>query len=456
MRFPSSNSCRRPQRRLDSREGSKVYRSRIVKSLFVDYFVPRNFERVLVDTNTVASSSDARPGANDEARHEMLEHYRGLVTIRRAEERLASLFAQGEVPGFIHLSIGQEAVSVGVMSALGVADTIASTHRGHGHAIAKGCRSKGSSPSCWPARRRLPRSRRVDACRGHGAWHARRQRHRRRRAPDRAGQRAGASHAGPPAVAVAFFGDGAMAEGLMHESLNLATLWRLPVLFVCENNGWGEFTLDRQADRLQVPRPRGRLRDPARKRGRQRRRAVAAAAATFGQRVRAGAPAALECLTDARARPLSRATRRNTDRRPSSKASRLRDPLVIARRRWSEFGVSDAEISPSPTRSRSTSKTPSPSLKGRRRRFRRCGRRRLHVARSALMAELRYHSRRQSRARRRDGGGSDRHVDRRGCRRGRRVFGASKAACGIGSGRCACAIRRFPRPPSPARRSARR
>lgn len=168
--------------------------------------------------------------------------YRQLLVIRRSEEKLSALFAEGVVPGFIHLSIGQEAVSVGVMSALTGEDTIASTHRGHGHAIAKGLPLQGFFAELL--------ARDEGLCRGRGgSMHV---------ADMSIGMLGANGIVGAglsiamgsalahkqlkrSAVAVAFFGDGALAEGLLHECMNMAALWRLPMLFVCENNGWGEF-----------------------------------------------------------------------------------------------------------------------------------------------------------------------------------------------------------------------
>jgi len=178
----------------------------------------------------------------------LLDLYGRMATIRRAEERLAKLFAEAEVPGFLHLSIGQEAVAVGVCAALEAADTVASTHRGHGHALAKGMSLDGFFAEI------MGRASGVCAGRG-GSIHV---------ADMRVGMlgangivggglalATGSALAhqvtGRANVAVAFFGDGAMAEGALHECLNLAKLWRLPLLFVCENNGWGEFSpLERQ------------------------------------------------------------------------------------------------------------------------------------------------------------------------------------------------------------------
>lgn len=165
------------------------------------------------------------------------------MLIRRCEESLVALFADGAIPGFIHLSIGQEAVSVGVMSALGAADTIASTHRGHGHGLAKGMDVQAFFYELMGKREGL--------CQGRGgSMHV---------AESGIGMLGanGIVGAGIPialgsalahklqktgAIAVAFFGDGAVAEGVLHESLNLAALWKLPLLFACESNGWSEFS----------------------------------------------------------------------------------------------------------------------------------------------------------------------------------------------------------------------
>ncbi len=178
----------------------------------------------------------------------LLDLYGRMATIRRAEERLSKLFADGQVPGFLHLSIGQEAVPVGVCAALESADTIASTHRGHGHALAKGVGLDGFFAEI------MGRASGVCAGRG-GSMHV---------ADFRLGMLGanGIVGGGLPLatgsalahqvkrranVAVAFFGDAAMAEGALHECLNLARLWKLPLLLVCENNGWGEFSpLERQ------------------------------------------------------------------------------------------------------------------------------------------------------------------------------------------------------------------
>ncbi len=174
---------------------------------------------------------------------DLLTLYRMLLTIRAVETSLTRLFADGEVPGFIHLSIGQEAVAAGVCSALGEQDTLATTHRGHGHVLARGL----SLDHFF--REVMGRAGGVCAGRG-GSMHV----------ADMDMGILGANGivgAGIPialgsalahqirrtgAVAIVFFGDGAMAEGVLHETLNMAALWRLPLLMVCENNGWSEFS----------------------------------------------------------------------------------------------------------------------------------------------------------------------------------------------------------------------
>ena len=174
---------------------------------------------------------------------ELLALYRKMVTIRLVELRLGRLFADGEVPGFIHLSIGQEAVATAVGLLLDNMDTVASTHRGHGHALAKGV---GLDDFFYELM-----AKEEGICKGRGG-----SMHVANLSIGMLGANAIVGASTPIAmgsamahqirktggVAVAFFGDGAMAEGVLHESLNMASLWKLPLLFVCENNGWAEFS----------------------------------------------------------------------------------------------------------------------------------------------------------------------------------------------------------------------
>jgi len=180
---------------------------------------------------------------NDLKKDKLVEMYTAMVKIRRAEERLMEIFATGIIPGFIHVSIGQEAVAVGICSALRKDDCIANTHRGHGQAIAKGIDLKGFTAEIY--------GKRHGVCKGRsGSMHI----------ADKASGILGsngivgggiplamgnafASHyLNDGRVTVCFFGDGASNEGTFHESLNLASLWNLPIIFCCENNEWAQFT----------------------------------------------------------------------------------------------------------------------------------------------------------------------------------------------------------------------
>ena len=173
----------------------------------------------------------------------LIRLYNCMTLIRQVEQTLARLFADGEVPGFIHLSVGQEAVAAGVGQALEPQDTLTTTHRGHGHVLARGIDVTGFFKEIM--------GRAGGLCKGRGgSMHV----------ADLGLGILGANGivgAGIPialgsamahavrrdgGVAVAFFGDGAMAEGVLHESLNMAALWSLPLLLVCENNGWSEFS----------------------------------------------------------------------------------------------------------------------------------------------------------------------------------------------------------------------
>ncbi|MBC7133514.1 MAG: thiamine pyrophosphate-dependent dehydrogenase E1 component subunit alpha [Roseovarius sp.] len=176
-------------------------------------------------------------------RDELARLYRQMLTIRRAEERLQKLFADGLVPGFLHLSIGQEAVPVGVSSALTDRDTVSSNHRGHGHTLAKGVDLEGFFAEIL--------GRATGLCKGRGgSMHVADLGKGMLGAngivgaglPITTGSALALKMQGEGHVAVVYFGDGALAEGVLHECLNIAALWQLPILFVCENNGWSEFS----------------------------------------------------------------------------------------------------------------------------------------------------------------------------------------------------------------------
>ncbi len=174
---------------------------------------------------------------------QLLHAYRVMRTIRAFEERLHVEFATGEIPGFVHLYAGEEASAAGVMAHLRDDDCIASTHRGHGHCIAKGvdvhgmmaeiygkktgvCQGKGGSMHIADLEKGMLGANGIV---GAGA-------------PLAAGSALAAKLKGSDAVAVAFFGDGGSNEGAVFEAMNLAAVWNLPCLFVAENNGYAEAT----------------------------------------------------------------------------------------------------------------------------------------------------------------------------------------------------------------------
>jgi TPP-dependent pyruvate/acetoin dehydrogenase alpha subunit len=191
----------------------------------------------------VSEAAETMARGRNESGPELIELYRRMLLIREAEKSCGALFAAGAIPGFIHLSDGQEAVSVGVMASLRPDDTIASTHRGHGHALAKGLSLDGFFRELM--------GKADGACKGRGgSMHV----------ADLSVGMLGANGIvgggvaialgsgmaqklkGGDGLAISFFGDGALAEGIIHEALNIAALKSVPMLFVCENNGWSEFS----------------------------------------------------------------------------------------------------------------------------------------------------------------------------------------------------------------------
>ena len=174
---------------------------------------------------------------------QLTEMYISMIRIREFEAAVERVFLTGKIPGFLHLYAGEEAVAVGVMAALGPRDYIASTHRGHGHVIARGgdlksmlaevygrstgyCHGKGGSMHIADVE--------LGILGANGIVGA--------SIPLATGAAFASMYRGDDAVAVSFFGDGASNRGTFHEALNLAALWSLPVIYVCENNGFGEFT----------------------------------------------------------------------------------------------------------------------------------------------------------------------------------------------------------------------
>jgi len=169
-----------------------------------------------------------------------IELFNTMLTIRRFEERLFKEFYSGTITGFVHSYIGEEAIATGVIAHLTKEDRIVSHHRGHGHCIAKGadmrrmmaeihgkktgyCKGKGGSMHIADFSIGMLGA---DGIVGAGL-------------PIATGAAIAAQLEKKGKIAAVFFGDGACQEGEFHEALNLASLWKLPILFVCENNGWG-------------------------------------------------------------------------------------------------------------------------------------------------------------------------------------------------------------------------
>src|ERR671914_819398 len=173
----------------------------------------------------------------------LVRMYRQMLAIRLFEERANDLYTRALMPGLAHLYIGEEAIAVGVCEALRRDDYITTTHRGHGHCLAKGasvdkmfaellgkeagyCRGKGGSMHI------------ADQDTGNLGANA--------IVGGSAGIATGAALSikmrGSDQVAVCFFGDGALGQGLLYETMNMAALWKLPVIYVCENNLYGEYT----------------------------------------------------------------------------------------------------------------------------------------------------------------------------------------------------------------------
>ncbi|RPI53252.1 MAG: pyruvate dehydrogenase (acetyl-transferring) E1 component subunit alpha [Acidobacteria bacterium] len=183
---------------------------------------------------TLPVATPQPPHARDEHDRTLL---REMVRIRRFEEKCAELYSAGKIRGFLHLYIGEEAVAVGAMQALEPDDAVVATYREHGHALARGIsadalmaemygkrqgcsRGRGGSMHVFDAATRFYGG---NAIVGGGL-------------PVAVGLALADKLQQRPRVTACFFGDGAVAEGEFHESLNLAALWKLPVLFVCENN----------------------------------------------------------------------------------------------------------------------------------------------------------------------------------------------------------------------------
>jgi TPP-dependent pyruvate/acetoin dehydrogenase alpha subunit len=258
-----------------------------------------------------------------------LEMYRTMVLIRRFEETANELYLQGKIPSTLHLYIGQEAVATGVIANLRRDDYVLSTHRPHGHALAKGvhpraimaelfgkgtgaCKGKGGSMHVGDIRVGMPPA--IAIVGGN--------------APLAAGAALAFRLQKKDLVSVSFFGDGAANEGAWHESLNAAAIWNLPLVFVCENNLYGAstpfqtvFHVDQVADRAAAYGMPGIVVDG------NDVLSVYQAAGEAVQRARKGSgPTLLECMTyrqcgHSRSDPRTYRTREEED------AWKLKDPI---------------------------------------------------------------------------------------------------------------------------------
>jgi acetoin:2,6-dichlorophenolindophenol oxidoreductase subunit alpha len=179
----------------------------------------------------------------DISKEKLLWAYERMKLIRTFEDKSAELFGEGKLPGFVHLYAGEEAIAVGACAHLTDRDFITSTHRGHGHCIAKGvqvkpmmaelygkatgaCKGKGGSMHIADVEKGMLGANGIVGAGG----------------PLACGSGLMAKTLGTDQVTICFFGDGASEQGTMHEAMNLASIWKLPVVFLCENNGYAEST----------------------------------------------------------------------------------------------------------------------------------------------------------------------------------------------------------------------
>jgi len=179
---------------------------------------------------------------------QLLELYRRMVLIRRFEEKTAEMYSRGKITGFCHLYAGEEAVAVGAISALYDKDYVVSTYREHGHCLAKGSSPRSVMAELFGKTTGLSRGRGGSmhlfdpnirfmggyAIVGGGL-------------PLAVGLGLSILYKEEPEVVCCFFGDGALPQGAFHESLNMASLWKLPVIFICENNFYGMGTMVQNA-----------------------------------------------------------------------------------------------------------------------------------------------------------------------------------------------------------------
>lgn len=275
----------------------------------------------------------------------VLEMYERMLRIRLFDQHVNRLYLNAKMPGLAHLYIGQEAVAVGVCSALRRDDYITSTHRGHGHCLAKGaevgrmfaellgkadgyCRGKGGSMHIAdPETGNLG----ANAIVGGSAGIA-------------TGAALSAKMRGTDQVAVCFFGEGALGQGVVYEVMNMASLWKLPVVYVCENNLYNEYTHYLETTAGEVGARAAAFGIPSESVDGQDVRAVYVAARRAVDRARAGeGPAFLECRTyryfGHHVGDVERGYYRSKDEEEEWKA--VRDPVSLLAAHLDGSGIAD-------------------------------------------------------------------------------------------------------------------
>ncbi|GAA2183694.1 thiamine pyrophosphate-dependent dehydrogenase E1 component subunit alpha [Brooklawnia cerclae] len=280
------------------------------------------------------------------SRDDLLRAYRTMRVIREFEERVHKEFATGEIPGFVHLYAGEEAVATGVCDVLKPNDYIASTHRGHGHALAKGCDVKGMMAEIY--------GKATGLCHGKGgSMHI---------ADIDTGMLGanGIVGGGPPLVCgvgltskvlkthqvgISFTGDGGSNQGTFLESLNLASVWDLPVVFIIENNGYAESTSNQFHQKgIDVARRAEAFGMPGMIVNGQDYFEVREAAQVAIDRARSGGgPSLLECKTVRYYGHFEGDQQKYREPGEVERARAERDPLVIFEKRVTSAGILPAD-----------------------------------------------------------------------------------------------------------------
>jgi pyruvate dehydrogenase E1 component alpha subunit len=291
-------------------------------------------------------TAQAAPSANAD-RALLLELYRQMILIRRVEEASAKAYAQGKIGGFLHLGIGQESVCVGAISTLQPKDAVVGTYREHGHYIAKGGTAKevlaelygkstGSSKGLGGSMHLFSAKNNMLGGYGIVGGHV----------PLAAGVAFAAKYKNDDAVTLCFFGEGSVPQGAFHEGISFAGLWKLPVVFICENNQYSMGTplyrtlavadVTERAAGYAVARDRFEAEDVLRVRER--------IAVAVDRARKTGQPTLVEAITY-RFRGHSMSDPGNYRTKDEIEEWKKRDPVPVARERLrTEFGVSDDEL----------------------------------------------------------------------------------------------------------------